>query len=209
MSTYKSLSKPTRNNWLLDTTLFISAVIATLSGIYFLYLPIGGYQGGRNPAYDMIILFTRHTWDDLHTWSGVAMILIVAIHLSLHWHWVVNMTRRMLKEIFSRNRTLNSRGRLNLGINITIGLGFVVTAVSGIFFLFVPGGRSAADPLFLFSRQTWDILHTWGGVVLILAAVIHFAIHWNWVVKVTRGIFSSTQRSPRQVQTDHPTAPVA
>jgi hypothetical protein len=180
-----------------------------LSGIYFLFFPIGGYQGGRNPAYDLVILFTRHTWDDLHTWSGVAMIMIVVIHLSLHWHWVVNMSRRMLKEIFTRSRTLNSRGRFNLGINIAIGLGFLVTALSGIYFLFVPGGRGAADPMILFSRQTWDILHTWGGVVLILAAVIHFAIHWNWVVKVTRGIFSSLHRSTRRLASDQPTAPVA
>lgn len=209
MSIIKSVSKPTRNNWVLDSTLFISAVIAMLSGIYFLFFPIGGYQGGRNPAYDLVILFTRHTWDDLHTWSGVAMVMIVVIHLSLHWHWVVNMTRRMLKEIFTRSTTLNSRGRFNLGINIIIGLGFLVTALSGLYFLFVPGNHNAADPVFLFYRQTWDILHTWSGVVLILAAVIHFAIHWNWVIKVTRGIFSSLHRSPRRLASDHPTAPVA
>jgi hypothetical protein len=209
MSTTKSVSKPTRNNWLLDATLFISAIIAMLSGIYFLYFPIGGYQGGRNPAYDLVILFTRHAWDDLHTWSGVAMIMVVLIHLSLHWHWVVNMTRRMLKEIFTRNKTLNPRGRFNLGINITIGFSFLVTALSGIYFLFVPGSRSVVDPVFLLSRQTWDILHTGGGVVLILAGVIHFAIHWNWVVKVTRGIFPIIHRSPKQVASDHPAAPVA
>jgi hypothetical protein len=209
MSTTKSVSKPTRNNWLLDATLFISAIIAMLSGIYFLYFPIGGYQGGRNPAYDLVLLFTRHTWDDLHTWSGVAMIMVVIIHLSLHWHWVVNMTRRMLKEIFTRSKTLNPRGRFNLGINIAIGFSFLVTALSGIYFLFVPGSHSAADPMFLFSRQTWDSLHTWGGVVLILAAVIHFAIHWNWVVKVTRGVFLIFYRSPKQVASEHPAAPVA
>ena len=209
MSIMKSVSKSTRNNWLLDTTLFISAIFAMLSGIYFLYFPIGGYQGGRNPAYDLVIMFTRHTWDDLHTWSGVAMIMVVLIHLSLHWHWVVNMTRRMLKEIFTRSKTLNPRGRFNLGINITIGFSFLVTALSGIYFLFVPGGRSAADSILLFSRQTWDILHTWGGVVLILAAVIHFAIHWNWVIKVTRGIFSRLHRSPSRLTVDTPSAPSA
>jgi hypothetical protein len=29
--------------------LIISAVAAAFSGIYFLFLPTGGYQGGRNP----------------------------------------------------------------------------------------------------------------------------------------------------------------
>lgn len=209
MSAVKSLSKPTRNNWLLDSLLFISGLIAMFSGIYFLFFPIGGYQGGRNPAYNLIILFSRHTWDDLHTWSGVAMILIIAIHLSLHWRWVVNMTRRMLKEIFTRSYTLNPRGRFNLWVNITVGLSFLVTAISGIYYLFFPGGRSVADPMLLFNRQVWDILHTWGGVVMILAAVIHFVIHWNWIVKVTTGIVSSAFRSPRGSISDNSTAPIS
>ena len=205
----KSLSKPTRNNWLLDSLLLISGLIAMVSGIYFLFFPIGGYQGGRNPAYNLILIFTRHTWDDLHTWSGVAMIMIITIHLSLHWHWVVNMTRRMLKEIFTRKQSLNSRGRFNLAINITIGLSFLVTALSGIYFLLFPGGRSAADPMFLVNRQVWDSLHTWGGALMIFAAVIHFIIHWNWIVKVTLGMTAGVIGSPQQKVSDKPAAQIS
>jgi hypothetical protein len=54
--------------------------------------------------------------------------------------------------------------------------------------LFVPDGRGAADPMLLFSRSTWDLIHTWAGVTLIAAAVVHFAIHWKWVTKVTRSL---------------------
>jgi hypothetical protein len=39
--------------------------------------------------------------------------------------------------------------------------------------------------MILFTRTTWDLLHTWAGIVLITAAVTHFAIHWKWVTKVT------------------------
>ena len=35
------------------------------------------------------------------------------------------------------------------------------------------------------------MIHTWSGVTLIVAAVIHFAIHWRWVTKVTSNIFRS------------------
>jgi hypothetical protein len=198
MSNNASVSKQTRNNWLIDASLLTSALIAMLSGIYFLYLPIGGYQGGRNPAYNITTLFTRHTWDDLHTWSGVAMIAVVVIHLSLHWCWVVTMARRMVKEIFGKSASMNARGRFNLWVNITVAVSFIVTALSGVYFLFLPGGRGTADPLFLFNRQTWDMIHTWGAVVLILAAVAHFVIHWNWIVKVSRGVvkvvFSRSQQ---------------
>lgn len=196
MTGNSGISSQTRKNWLIDTSLFISAVLAMLSGIYFLYLPVGGYQGGRNPTHNLIILFSRRTWDDIHTWSGVAMIAVVLIHLCLHWRWVVNMTRRMVKEIFGKGTSMNARGRFNLWVNIIVALSFLVTALSGVYFLFVPGGRGAVDPLFLFTRQTWDLLHTWGAVVLIVAAVAHFIIHWNWIVKVSRGVANSFIRRP-------------
>ena len=69
MST-QTVSKQTQKNWWVDAALLFSAVAAALSGIYFLFLP-SGYQGGRNPLYNIQILFSRQTWDDLHTWTGV------------------------------------------------------------------------------------------------------------------------------------------
>jgi hypothetical protein len=62
--------------------------------------------------------------------------------------------------------------------------------VTGIYLLFVPGGPQSAlyDPMILFGRTTWDLIHTWSGVILGIAGLIHFAIHWKWVIKVSRKI---------------------
>jgi hypothetical protein len=180
------VSKQTQKNWWIDLALFSSAAIAFLSGIYFLYLPSGGYQGGRSPYYNLQILFSRQTWDDLHTWGGVTMIAAAIIHIAIHWSWVVNMTRRIWNELTGRCGCMNARGRWNLILNAVVALSFSLTALSGIYFLFVQGGRWAVDPMILFPRSTWDLIHTWAGATLIGAAVIHFAIHWKWVTKVTR-----------------------
>lgn len=185
MST-QAVSRQTQKNWWIDAALFSSAIAAAISGVYFLYLPIGGYQGGRNPTYGVEILFDRHTWEDLHTWGGVAMIAVAIIHLAIHWSWVINMSRRTWNEIMGKCGCMNSRGRWNLILNTVVAASFILTAVSGVYFLFAPGGHGAVDPMFLFTRTTWDLLHTWAGVTLIAAAVIHFAIHWRWVTKVTR-----------------------
>ena len=72
MDNKKSVTSLTRNNWLMDFSLFMTAVVTGLSGIYFLYLPDGGFKGGRNPLYGIRILFLRETWEWLHTWIGVA-----------------------------------------------------------------------------------------------------------------------------------------
>jgi hypothetical protein len=181
----QAVSKQTQKNWWVDATLFSSAIIAALSGIYFLFLPSGGYRGGRNSLYNVQILFTRQTWDDLHTWGGLAMIVAAIIHLTIHWPWMVNMARRTFNELTGKCGCMNARGRWNLLLNIVVGLSFLLTAISGIYFLFVPGGRGATDPMNLFTRTTWDLIHTWAGIVLISAAVTHFAIHWKWVIKVT------------------------
>ena len=190
------VSKQTQKNWWIDAALFISAVIAALSGIYFLFLPTGGFQGGRNPLYNIQILFTRQTWDDLHTWGGVAMIAAAVIHLTIHWKWVTSMARRTWIELTGKCGCLNPRGRWNLILNTVVAISFILTAISGVYFLFATGGRWAADPMFVFTRTTWDMIHTWAGVSLIVAVSIHLAIHWKWVTKVTRKMFGVELPAP-------------
>lgn len=183
-----TVSTKTRNNWLIDAAVFIGGLVAAITGIYFLYLPSGGYQGGRNPMYGITILFDRHTWDDLHTWFGVLMIAAAAVHIAIHWQWIKSMTLRMAKTMIGKGARLNRYGYFNVAINAAVGLSFLLTALSGVYFLFAPGGSWATDPGFIFTRTTWDLIHTWSGVALISAAVIHFVIHWRWVTKVTRNV---------------------
>lgn len=186
-----TVSRHTLNNWLIDAAVFIGGLIAGLTGIYFLFLPTGGYQGGRNPTYGITILFDRHTWDDLHTWFGAAMIAAVVIHFTFHWGWVESMTKRMAKTLIGKGARMNRRGYFNLAIDATVALGFLIAALSGIYFMFAPGGGREITSPFIFSRTTWDLLHTWSSVAMIAAAVVHFAIHWGWVTKVTAKVFGS------------------
>lgn len=204
----RMVSKQTQNNWLIDIALFFGAVVSSITGIYFLFLPVGGYQGGRNPLYGVIILFQRETWDDLHTWFGILMITAALVHIVVHWKWIVNMTKRIFLEITRKGGHLNARSRFNVGINMVIGASFLAAAISGIILLFTPGGRFAVIvPDVIFSRTIWDLIHAWAGILMIEAAVLHFAIHWGWIVKVTRKMIksaapTSTQKVPVKVVND-------
>jgi hypothetical protein len=198
------IAPQTSRNWLVDAGLFIGALIASITGIYFLFLPVGGYQGGRNLMYGVQILFERETWENLHTWFGIWMIVAAVIHIILHWKWFVSMAKRIFSEITQRKTRFNPRSRYNLLINLGVGLGFILAAISGIYMFFVPGGKyGIPDPMIIFTRTTWDFIHTWSGIVMIVAAVIHFWIHWKWVTKVTRKICKSMfsvfwKRQPRK-----------
>ncbi|MBN1966234.1 MAG: DUF4405 domain-containing protein [Anaerolineae bacterium] len=197
MSQRVSMSRQTRINWLIDALVFAGAVVAALSGIYFLFMPSGGYQGGRNPMYGVTALVERATWSDLHMWGGVLMISAVAAHIAIHWGWITMMSKRMVNTLRGRGSRLSRGAKLNILIDVVVALSFVLVAASGMYFLFAPAGgyeggnNPGWDPGFLWGRTTWDLIHTWSGVVLIIAAVIHFAIHWRWVKNVTLRFFVS------------------
>jgi hypothetical protein len=192
-----TISRKTRLNWLLDASVFSGAIVAALSGIYFLYSPSGGYQGGRNPAFGTTLFFERHTWSDLHTWGGVLMILAVVIHLAYHWYWVRSMAAKLVKFLRDGGSGLSQGGKINLLVNLLIALSFLAVSVSGVYFLFLTSGgyrggdNSAWDQVFIFSRMTWDLIHTWSGVALIISAMLHFVIHWRWIRNVTARFFGS------------------
>lgn len=171
------LSPATRRNWWLDFAVFLGATLAMISGIYFLYLPVGGYQGGRNPTYGITILFERHTWEDVHLWGGLLMIAAVVVHVWIHRAWIAMIGRKLTPS--SRGR-MSKGAKINVLVDAVIALSFLLAALSGLFFLFQP-----ASGVFIFERVTWDLIHTWSGVALTLAAVIHLYIHWGWVTKVT------------------------
>ena len=196
MSKKITMSLQTRANWLIDLTVLLGGLLASLSGIYFLFLPSGGYRGGRNPMYGITILFDRHTWDDLHTWTGIAMIVAAAVHLAIHWQWVKTMTRRIVNAITAKGSGMSRGAILNVVVDAIVAISFLLTAVSGLYFLVWPSGGRSLSPAILFNSAAWDLIHTWAGVIMISAIVIHFWIHWRWVTNVTSRFFLSLWQRP-------------
>lgn len=200
MRTSPTLSRQTRLNWLIDAAVFGGAVVAFASGLYFLLIPSGGYQGGRNTLYGVTLLFPRETWDHLHQLGGLLMIAAAVVHFVYHWSWVRMMARRVLHTIRGQGGRMSRGARINLAVDTVLIVSFLLTALSGLYFLvrvspdsggFRGGANASWDSGLLFDRATWDTLHTWAGAVLIGAAVVHFAIHWRWVTSVTRRFFLS------------------
>jgi fucose 4-O-acetylase-like acetyltransferase len=93
---FKKLARQARLNFSLDSLLFVAFFLVSLSGLVsWLILPSGGYRGGRNPFYNATLLgLSRHDWNNLHLWAGLAMIAILTVHLALHWRWIVCTAHR-------------------------------------------------------------------------------------------------------------------
>jgi Domain of unknown function (DUF4405) len=76
-----------RANYWVDLATGMALVFSAMSGLVLL-LPGDPTTGALGLSF--------RTWNAVHTWSSLAMVAGVGIHLVLHWKWTVSMTRRML-----------------------------------------------------------------------------------------------------------------
>ena len=76
----------TRLNYRIDLVISPAFAFSAVSGIIFLF-----------PVSDSTILgISYNIWDQIHTWGSLLMITGVLAHLTLHWRWIVAMTRKTL-----------------------------------------------------------------------------------------------------------------
>jgi len=186
----KKLSTKLKYNWLIDAVLFLGALLAILTGIYFLVYPVGGFMGGRNPDYGIIIMFGRETWEVLHDWTGIAMIAGALVHIVFHYRWIWGTLKRIFTPVKQQPGRMGSRLLWTIVVDALIALGFIVSAVSGVYFFF-----AAKDANWLMADTTWDMLHTWGSILLIVASLVHIALHWSWIKNITAKMFGKMKKT--------------
>jgi hypothetical protein len=87
-------------NYVLDAVIALAFLLSAATGVAFMVMGEGGYQGGRNPGFaTSFIGLSRGTWSDLHTLGSLIMIAGVAVHIALHWRWIVCVSRRLLPSL--------------------------------------------------------------------------------------------------------------
>ena len=80
---------------------FLLFLLEVFSGfIVWVAIPRGdGFRGGRGavepPGQEEFLALTRGDWIDIHDWAAVALLVVIGVHLILHWRWIVRVTRRM------------------------------------------------------------------------------------------------------------------
>jgi hypothetical protein len=87
-------------NYALDAVIAVAFVASALSGLAFLVMGDGGYQGGRNAAFATVFLgIPRASWSDLHLLSSLVMMAGVFMHFVLHWKWIVCVTKQLMPDL--------------------------------------------------------------------------------------------------------------
>jgi len=88
-----------------------------------------------------------------------------------------------------------NKTKVNYWIDVGIGLAGAISALSGLVFL-LPG--DLASGILGISYQTWSTVHTWSSLAAIAGVGAHLALHWNWMMAMTKQIFSSQSRQVAQ-----------
>jgi len=90
--------KRTSLNALIDTLAFIALAFIVSTGFLMRYqLPPGSGglhstsvgHGAETKSISILWGLSRHEWGDIHYWISVAMMGILAVHLLLHWKWII------------------------------------------------------------------------------------------------------------------------
>lgn len=83
--------RKTTQLFLLAMLMFLLSLFEAVSGfVLWLVLPRGA---GKRLEYESTFLWTRDTWIDLHDWVAVALLVIIVVHLIVHWKWIVHMIK--------------------------------------------------------------------------------------------------------------------
>lgn len=113
---FKKLARQARINFTLNTLVFVGFFLANLTGlVIWLLLPQGGYQGGRNAAFQKLFLgLERGVWGEWHLWSGIILIVILTVHILNHWRWILCMVKRYTKDFIENQHVKKSKDPTSL-----------------------------------------------------------------------------------------------
>lgn len=98
-------------NFLVDIIGFIGFVFLTSTGVLMRYVLPPGI--GR---FSTILDLDRHQWGAIHFWVSVGFFTVLALHLLLHWRWVMSL--------------VTGRPREGSGFRVGLGIVGVVTLIT-------------------------------------------------------------------------------
>lgn len=89
-----------------------------------------------------------------------------------------------------------SKPTINYWLDLLIGVAFIASAVSGVVFL-LPFPLESVLGL---TYAQWDVIHTWGSLLMIGGVIAHLALHWKWLTHMTRKTLRPDAPAPRRAQ---------
>ncbi len=112
----------------------------------------------------------------IHEWLGLVFTIIIVVHLLLHWAWIIAISKRFFKK-------LAGQARLNFVLNIFLFIFITILIFTGIMDskVILPFLGVRFESIF-----NWRFLHNFSANIILLILGLHIALHWKWIVLMTR-----------------------
>ncbi len=100
---FKNLFHSSRLQFLVDALFFVAFTTVMMSGILISrsILPVLNIQLAEN-----------HSWRMVHSLSANISLAMLALHVGLHWKWILNMIKKYITQPLSSLRMTNNRPAL-------------------------------------------------------------------------------------------------
>lgn len=82
-----------------DLLALVALIVMAGSGlVLYLFWPTGSGGAGKNPYYFSDFLgFDHQGWVLIHDWSALVFVILMVIHLAMHYRFMMNMIENLKK----------------------------------------------------------------------------------------------------------------
>jgi len=110
-----------------------------------------------------------------HEWLGIGLGVVLLVHLTLHWDWVIRTTLKLLRP--------GGRERFIWLVNLLLLLSMTLCIASGILI-----SEVALPELGITLRTSsfWRQMHDTTATLTLILVPVHAALRWRWIVGVAR-----------------------
>jgi len=119
-------------NFAIDTAGLVLMLAMAATGLLLKWVLPPGSRGGQGLQ---LWGLTRHAWGDVHFWLALALVLLLFIHIALHWAWVCALVARFGGRRSSAGATVSRSRQWLCGMGLLVAccllvLGFLWLARS-------------------------------------------------------------------------------
>ena len=132
----------------------------------------------------------------IHEWWGIALMLLVIVHLLSQWDWTISSSRSFFSRLTQRIRFTYVLNWLLFVAGVLVFFSGLVISENAMPAFGLSLGPRGGTPMFGF----WHQLHTLSADAVLVLAGIHLGLNWRWVVGVFKQLFHIGGRGRTQGQ---------
>lgn len=92
-----------KTNLFIDLVLFVATVLTSVSGIVLkIIAPLAKGEGFWHDFAVWVFTISRRTWKNIHIWAGIAMLVLLAVHIVCHWSTIDSFFKRYIPNVVLR-----------------------------------------------------------------------------------------------------------